>query len=199
MRTTRGCSIQHMISAVDRHDTQYRTDSSIRHTRQPRLDARTGITTCTRGFYGKMISPHPLSLLVARVQLQIDLHSVAYAIIRQAQLVVKRPFPLSLQHDLVHRSSNLGSHHHLEGLDRIRGEARDLSLCAETVVDCDHDHWLARSGCGGRRCSWRVLTACLAVRIASRAAVTAVPVAVPVPVAWSVVVPSIVAMASLIS
>lgn len=109
---------------------------------------------------------------IPRIQLQINLHAITDTIIRQAQLIMKRPLPLPLQHDLMHRSSNLRRNHRLQHLNGIRGQTRDLSLSAQAVVDGDDDHGLASGGDrrGGGLLFARLAWLALAVAVSSVAA-----------------------------
>jgi hypothetical protein len=94
-------------------------------------------------------SPHFLAQdLISSIQLQVNLHTITDGIIRTRKVIMKRPFPLSLEHNLMHRSAYLGCDHGFEELDGVAGEARDLSFGAETVIDSDEDHGLRGRGGG---------------------------------------------------
>lgn len=105
--------------------------------------------------------------LITRVQLQVNLHAITNRIIRQRQLIMKRPLALSLQHDLVYRPPNLGRYHSLQHLDGITWQTRDLGFGAESIIDRNDNHGFVTDGrSSGRRRS--LLLARLAFEVATR-------------------------------
>ena len=94
-------------------------------------------------------SQRPGLCSISSVQLQVNLHPIADRIVRQTQTIMERPLSLPLKHDLMHGTPDLGRHHGLQHLDGVRRQTWDLCFGAQTIVDGDDDHGLARGGHGG--------------------------------------------------
>ena len=90
------------------------------------------------------------TLSIPSINLQIQLHAMTHPIVLQRQLILKRPLPLPLQHNLVWLASNHHGDDHLELPYGICGQAGISFLVPETVVDEDFYHGLLRIvGAGG--------------------------------------------------
>lgn len=99
-------------------------------------------------------SQYPTS--IARIKLQIKLHTITNAIILKRERVLERPLALSLEHNLMRLPSNARRHHRLEQLYRIARQARDLRFGPQPVVYCYYYHWAGRGwGAGGLLCGGR--------------------------------------------
>jgi hypothetical protein len=152
--------------------------------------------TSTQHFLSSSLSP-ATATLITRVQLQINLHTITDRVVGQTQRIMKRPLSLPLQHNLMHRPSNLGSNHQLEHLDRIARQTGNLRLGAQAVVDGDEDHGLRRACRRSSSSSGFIFPglARLAVTVAAVARTAALPViaaAVVVSVVSSAVVPAVI-------